>query len=697
MKELKDIKSKNRDNLLIEKWKSFYEDCAGNQQELFTAMARWYDNFNAVYSQKIAPWRSKVIDPKVASKALTIIAKMALNDVEPNLHPNDKHDFIKCQNNEQLLNHDLNNPNFEIPIWQKKYSVLCDAVVAGTGYAMTPWTIKNRKFYSRVVKNGKVDLANEKVKEMKIGYNEFVPWSVFRVFIEKGSQSLQTANKVIFQDFKSLGELKDGDVFGNYTGLEDLGSKAVQSNTETFEMSRNRLLQSTISQDVSYRNKIELWHCFDRLENSYIVIANGNKIIRKQKNIYWHGKIPATAFYIRPRAHDVFGDSIFQRTERLSSANDNIINHFLDQLDLSLNGVVLRKQGVSVRYDMSPGGEVVWEGTEKPEPWSIQQPDLQGFQVARNVMGEAIEENTISNYNSGVPRSDTDKTQGTKGGINTIVEEASDMVRFFERTYAESWKQVFTMWLSNNQQFMDREVAVRILGSNGYYPKTIRPEDIVTMGTLDIEIDTDFARPRSKEADRALTLEWSKQQLEIERQAREAGRPINVNFYELSRTVAEAMGRKNFDRVLEPISEQHDSPTEENELMLMGKETEPIDGEDHATHIQIHKELMDDKGVDLELKNNVIMPHILAHQQLLEDAKAQVEADLDTLKQGASPEIIQGGNNVQIPPVAPIQNQTNQVPEQGTMAGANGIRPQVGQPTGSRYGNPGIQNGQRPF
>jgi hypothetical protein len=411
------------------------------------------------------------------------------------------------------------------------------------------------------------------------------------------------------------------------------------------------------------------------MKNELVTIANGEKVIRRQKNIYWHGKIPAVLFYIRPRAHDVWGDSIFQRTERLSSANDSIINHFLDQLDLSLNGVILRRQGVNVRYDMSPGGEVVWDGIEKPEPWAIQQPDLQGFQTAKNALSESIEEQTISNYSSGIPRSNTDKTRGTKGGIEAIQEEASDMVRFFEKTYAGSWKQVFTFWLSNNQQFLDREVAVRILGPNGYYPKVIKPEDIVTMGTLDIDIDTDFSRPNSKETERQLTLAWVDKQLEIAKMAQVMQSPVKVNFYELSRMLAEAMGRKNYERVIEPISFMQDSPMEENELMLQGRETEPQEGEDHTTHIQIHQELIDDEGVDQEIRESIVYPHIMVHQYFLDLVKKQIELDLNGV---GDPNNLEGANNVQDQTTQPAQEQVQPVSGQVAMGANPQIPAQVG-------------------
>ena len=80
--------------------------------------------------------------------------------------------------------------------------------------------------------------------------------------------------------------------------------------------------------------------------------------------------------------------------------------------------------------------------------------------------------------------------------------------------------------------------------------------------------------------------------------------------------------------------------------MLQGKEMEPQENEDHATHIQVHQELLDDEGVDKELQENVVMPHIMVHEHFMDMAKKQIEADLNSMPDRLS-NINQGDLNVQ--------------------------------------------------
>lgn len=666
----------------IDVWKTRYASASSNQQKLFKSFQRWYDDFYAVYRGEIAPWRSKVVDPKIASKTVAVISKLALTNPEPNIIPNDIHDFIKAKNNEQLLKYQLNNPHFDQPIFFKKYSVLCDAAVTGTGLALLPWKHITKKYMSRRIVNGKVVLDEDVVKETKIGYNDFIPVSIFRVFIEPGATSLHEARWVIIEDWKTPEEIKKmHNKYEVYENLDQLDKvKSDGENSSLYEQSRNRLinrLEQTQNGDDTTK-KVRLWHCYDRLENSFITIAGEQLVIRSQENIYWHGKFPGVAFYIRPRAHDFWGDGLFERTERLGAANNTIINHFLDQLDVSLNGMVLRKSDVFVDADLSPGGEIVWEGSEKPEAWAVPQPDAGGFQVARQVISEAIEENTISNYELGVPRSSTDKTAGTKGGIAQIQEAAGDMMRFFEMCYSTSCKDWYQMWMSNNQELLDHDIAVRILGPNGYMPKVIKPEDICTQGTLDVVIDVDAMRPRSKEEDRELKLAWIDRQLNIYNVAMNTGVELKLNFYEISRTLGEAMGIKEIDRVLEPLPTANDSPTTENQLLLQGRPVEPRMEEDHDTHIFIHNQLMSDAGIDDELKFDFIVPHIQMHQEMLQQIKdEQGKVELEQLMQlrnetamlaggglGMTPDMMgtQGGQDVPLSPEATPQQPQNQPP-----------------------------------
>ena len=684
-------------------WLDRFDSASTAQTNLHTAFARWYDSFYAVYNSQSAPWRSKVVDPKVASKAKAVIAKLSLSNPEPNLIPNDDHDFIKARNNEMLLKNDISNPLFNQSMFLKKYSILSDAAVCGTGIALVPWELCTKTYYSRVTdKKGKVDMENEKKKEVKIGFNELHPISIFRIFIDPDASSLNDARWLIIQDFKDIEELKQTKEYKNADKLTMKSSNT--SISKQLEGSRNRLLTNTMVGD----DKCEIWHCWDRLEGTYKVLGDSGDVeMLSKKNYYWHGKFPVVSFYLKPRAHSFWGEGLFESVERLDVANNSLINHFFDQLDLSINSFLIRSNSTQIlSQDISPGGEIVYTGV-KPEFSAILQPDVQGFQLARQMLSESIEENTISQYELGTPRGATDKTNGTATGIQEIRDAASDIIRSFELSWSESWKEVYQIWLSNNQQFMDSERSVRILGPNGYMPKLIKPEDIVTAGQLDVVVDVDSMRPRSKESDRALTLAYIDKQLEIYKisqgDAQITGKPpLAINFFELSRVFAEAMGQKAFDRIIEPTNVASDSPTTENTIMLQGKDTEALEQDDHETHLAIHSDLAMDEGLDQEVAL-IVNAHIEHHKMIMEQIKQQQEMAkqqaLAMENQGLQMQEQQTARDAGMP-YAGMANELNQqlmgpnnaVQNKAPVANSNIAQSQGGLPTG--MAQTGVSGGQ---
>lgn len=625
----------------VQLWTERFSAAYGNQVSMFESFKRWYDDFYAVFNQKVAPWRSKIVDPKVASKVLNVLAKVALYNPEPNLRPRGLNDFQKAKNNELLLKYQLDNPEFDTPMFFKRYSVLVDAAVCGVGLALLPYKTTEKKYFSRATReDGSIDYENDKETTVKLGYNEFLPLSIFRVFLEPAATSWHGARWLIIQDFKTDEELEElKEWYGITPNLDDIkksGKSTSSANTEIYEASRNRLLntQDPESADKSTK-KHELWLCYDKQKNKYTYIVDRKTVIATQNNIYWHGRCPIVPFYIRYRAHNPWGDGLFERTERLGSANNALINHFLDQLDLSLNGMIAAEEDSIIEYDVSPGGMITYSrGTQnKPEQWAIAQPDIPGFVAGRNMLNEAIEENTISQYESGNPRSQMDNTAGTKGGILAIQEAAGDMIRFFKQSYGESCKTWFRMWLSNNQQFLDHEVIVDVLEGKGLIPKTIRPEDIVTQQALHVEVDVDAMESRSRDTERAIKQAWLESQFKIADYAQKYQQPLNINWYEVSRVNAEAMAVPEFEDMVEPMPQANDSPTTENNLLLQGKTFEPNLNEDHETHMAIHAELLADPGIDEEVRLNT-ETHMALHEEMFAQMKAEQEqAELQALRQ----------------------------------------------------------------
>lgn len=683
MKQLLQKSSKTQDPIIV-KWKKRYADASSNQADLFASFQRWYDDFYAYFKEDIAPWRSKVLDPKIAGKAITIISKLALFNPEPKLSPRSKYDYIKAKNNQSLLGYQVDNPDFDIPMFQKKYGVITDMAVCGYGLALLPWKSMEKTYYKRVMKDGKIDFQNDKEIKEKIGFNDFIPWSVFRAYLTPGATSWQSAPWKILTDFKTDDEIEK---FMKEMGFESIDLKNIKETgtaPDSYEDSRNRLLSQS-----SNKGRHELWLCYDEEDKEFVYILDKIKVIGTKKNIYWHGKFPLVPFYLRPRAFSPFGDGLYERIERVGSANNSLLNHFIDQLDLSLNGVILNDTNTEIDVDMTPGGSITYDGANKPEPWTIPQPDIEGFSTARTSFSQTVEEQTISQYEQGISSSEIDKTQGTKGGTLALMSASSDIVKVFIESYASSCKQWYSMWISNNQQFMDRKVSVRILGEKGYFPQEISPEDIVTSGNLDIDIDVEAMITLDKNVDRQNKIAYSDKVIQMIPASVQAQEPIKVNFFELNKMLGDGFNIPNAELIVAPATLVNNSPTEENDLMLQGKEEEPQEGEDHKTHIFYHQELLDDPGVDESLKKDIIAPHIYIHQEFVNQILNQVKDAAATAKRSMDEANNGGANAIQTNP-GETQQGLPQEPKGGMDSQMGGTIP-AGQGSGSGNPQQGVQ------
>lgn len=656
------------------RWTSRFSAAESAQQELFNQARSWYDAFYGVFNQKVAPWRSKVVDPKIAQATLNVIYKVVNTDPQPFVDPNHQNDFQSARNAQALLEWDVNNPLCEEDMFKRRFSVICDAAVTGTGFALLPWELEEYELKRRnKTEDGKVSLSEDKIKKTKIGYTEFEPISFFRMFIEPGATSLHEAEYVIYLDFKSLKDLKEsasedkGYIMSQLTKLEDVKPSGSNSNLTQYEQSRNKLVNVTTSNQSGGGNagKFQIKVCYDSEEKRFYYFAE-DILYRVEDNPYWHGKFPGNAYYLRPRAHSVFGDGFFERVMRVGAANDAVMNQFMDQLSLSINGLIMHDESTTIDANVMPGGDIIYSGV-KPEMISIPQPDISGVQLAQQNFQRIIEENTLSGYETGNPNTATDKTSGTKGGIVAIQQAGNDKLRFMAKMMGSCYRVEFNMRLSNIMQFFDRKRAVRILGEAGeLFPVDISPEDIHSIGSYDVRVEFDLEKVVNSDVEAQKKLNAVDRIIAIAAAAQQSGQPVQINWGELARMAAEAFDFQGIDRVIEPAPAMNDSPENENKLFLMGKLFEPSETDDHEYHIQIHEELLSDPGIHKKVRAN-LGAHYLRHKQLLaEQVKQQAFQEATAPKLDS---II--SQNEPIPNAEPLQIQGG-LPTEAQAAGQPG-------------------------
>ncbi|RLC37030.1 hypothetical protein DRH27_04335, partial [Candidatus Falkowbacteria bacterium] len=335
-------KSKETAQQRANKWQQRFQKCDDNQVNLFTTAAKYYDVMYAVMNtSKMAPWRSKVYVPVLASKAWDLISRFS--DIIPIYNLDIKNEIEESEDGdltytaeanertekiEHLMQDEYRNATGE-PMSMRTFDTLLDAVVVGTGFAKTPWVYEEKDSYAREFDEAGqiINNAEDVVKTTEGGHNDFEPVNYFNMFVAPNSKSFFKAPYWIVREYTTLQDAED-------TGLYDKGGlarlRSDVSNDKTFDnynRSRNRLANSKNSETDDTVDNIVLYECVDRQGNLYTYGEGESKDgswveLRKEKKLYWHGRPPYVPFYIRKKSFSPWGESLFENNARLQSATN---------------------------------------------------------------------------------------------------------------------------------------------------------------------------------------------------------------------------------------------------------------------------------------------------------------------------------------------------------------------------------------
>ena len=560
-------------------WQQRFENRKNKMQRLFEDAQKYYDIMYAVQNtSKISPWKSKVYVPILASKAWDLIARMS--DVIPLFNVTIKNEldiddasgsFVlpdavqeRQRRIEAKLHYDYNCSGDE-PMKLRVFDPLVDAVVAGTGYAYAPWVFQEKRSYGRRYDDtGMMDNENVVVKKSGEGYNDFEGLNFFNVFPADGP-SFYKAPYLIVRGYKPLVDMK---AKGLYENLEKVNTEMKQDiEFELYNVSRNRVVneEDRLHSDDSVE-MVTYYECYERTEKGIqlTVYAEGEKKngedgpwvqIRKPSYPYWHDMFPVVPFYCRKKSYSVFGESLFENNRTLQSATNDLFNHYLDNWNLSIESMIMYEDGsLTNDFIIEPGGEVTFTG-EAPKQFKFPEPNPQQLSVVMNVLEKGVENATFSQYASGVPNSQNDKTQGTAYGVKQITEAATTKIGFFRDNFKQSMKTLGKIWLSNLQQFSDDPQEIRRVVNGREVPDVVMPSDY--QGEVELDIDDDSMVPMSKQEKREMHGMFVQEILMIQKaamtQAEVFKQPADIprfNFHEVVEDTSQLYSKKDFGRYL---------------------------------------------------------------------------------------------------------------------------------------------------
>ena len=539
---------------------------------MFKRFSQWYDALYAVVGVTPSPWRSKAYAPVLASRTWALLSKFLALKPGFEVKISSPENGVASDVDEQAekarrkLEFDYENPYMDETMRDKLFSTLLDAVVTGTGVAKVCWKVKIKKIYKRVEdKYGNIDLTKEEVTTKKIAYNDIEPVNIFNVYTSKGSNDLYKGPWHIIKENKLVSELQDvNDATGlpMYKNLDKLTGNAKNDEDNSYNQSRNRLIDSKDEVDKSV-NMVKIFECYEG--DTITTYAEGDnpdedagwiEISKPRKNPYWHGKYPLVKFHVKSRPFSFWGEGLFETTYRLQAIYNDAFNHFFDQWNLAENSMLMVPESARVNdYVVEPGGTIVYKGDVPPAQFKHAPPDASGLMTIINLMDRAIEGVTISQYASGVPNSATDKTQGTARGIESLQSAAGDLVSFMRTNFAQGITQIGRMWLSNNQQYMEKPINLMVMRKGRKEQMTVRPQDM--QGDMELIVDDSSMDPSNK--DRRL-VEFKDYMMNIQQMqaasfqqaiaTKFSTSPLFINFPALLQDYSQLVGRTDFESLL---------------------------------------------------------------------------------------------------------------------------------------------------
>lgn len=478
------------------------------QTPIYQKTRKYWDLFFAVVKNISSPWRSRLFLPEYFSIIWAKAAILTGRPISFDVVAHQPEDEVAAQVMKQVMDFQLREPNAQPSFYKNYTTMVIESLVTGTAFAEVNFMMKPRKFINYLRKDdGTLDFSKQEVVKRMARWCEINPIEQTRIFFDPAATHPQKAAWIVVEDFRTkeaiLAKASQDKSF--YTNLDKLDDAPQASDDLGFHnASRNKLfnLVDKINEDPSVKY-IKIWKCYERKLDTktgeeyieYSEIAGELTLIREPRRLqHWHNMYPIAVMYDYDRPHELWGIGEIEATESLVRGMNDNLNHFMDNQNLSNNTMIMRKSSTILEpFIIEPGGEVIYDG-ERPEQFRWPSPDGQSFQLVQGTLQAGLERASgIGGYLNGAPSSSVDKTRGTKGGIERIIQSGQNRISYSQRQIGDFMEQVGRMYMSYIQQYFTEEFVIRL--TDGPYQR-VAPEDI--QGEFDVFIQDTSLDPVSK-------------------------------------------------------------------------------------------------------------------------------------------------------------------------------------------------------
>jgi len=514
---------------------------------------RFYKMYRSSLDETNYPWQSNLWIPYSFSTVETVAPRMVANKPQIDIMPREEGDVEYAKIMSQLIDFQWDQMEMQVKLPDIVKSIL----MYGTAIVKVGWLEdKEEKEVKELVDESFPELGEIDVKQEVTNYDGPVVELVdlYDFFVDPAAIDIESARWVIHRTQKTTEELellqKQG-IYKNIDLIKDTKEGNSQGNNED---KAQRYSTIGVSIPVEYAdedekaNKVEILEYWE--DNKVVTIANRAIVIREAENPFNHGNKPFVRIVDQSIPHEFYGMGELEPIESLQYELNNRRNQRMDNVTLALNRMWKVKNGANVDEDelvSDAGGVIHTDDINGIEP--VLMPDVTGssYQEETLIKGDIQQTTGVSDFTRGVG-SDALANE-TATGISLIQEAGSARFRLKIQNLEEMGiKPIGQMMVSMNEQFIDEEKVIRIVGPEGATFESIKPEDL--KGNFDVMVQAGSTLPVNEAVRRKQVMDM----FQIF-----AGDP-EVNQRELKRMVLESFGEKNLDKLLPTIGEGQQAP-----------------------------------------------------------------------------------------------------------------------------------------
>lgn len=455
---------------------------------------RSYNNWRGKLEASKFPWRSKLFIPWSFTVIETIIPRIFARDPKwraiarnPDF-PEDGPGVVS-----DLLTYQWRRAGMRL----KMYDYIKDSLMFSKGFVKVTWNFqrKTRTIEEPVVGEDDV-ITFEKRVESKVTHDDpkIEVVDPTDLYVDPDATTLEDAAYLIHRKTIELDRLKENP---NYKNVDKI------KNTQDADQHLDKLSRDGFGNVAKDSHKklvevLEYWGADDRL----IVVANRSVVLRDSPNPYHHKQIPFVELDDYRDPHRFYGQSELSVIDPLQREVNSIRNQRRDYDNLALNPVIMMVPGTLRNPNsavMAPGA--VWPVSDLASIAPFQLPQLQG--TARDIEMQTADDikRTVAIDEIGIGLLPDNPQRRSATEVVTSQQSAGKRFSMKIALLEESVKKIGELVFALDQQFIDQERVIQILGEDGAESWVeLGPEDI--RGEYYVEIEAGSMLPRDEIAQR---------------------------------------------------------------------------------------------------------------------------------------------------------------------------------------------------